>query len=49
MDNFVKELPGKHKAEDESTPNVTTTETKTRKYDAFYKGPELLSVKTCSQ
>lgn len=28
-----QELPGKRKADDESTPNIATAKTKTRKYD----------------
>lgn len=36
MDTFVKGQPGKLKAADESTPNITTTKIKTRKYDKVY-------------
>lgn len=36
MVKFVKRLPGKHKAADEPTPNVTTTKRQTRKYDEAY-------------
>ena len=36
MDEFVKGLPGKHKAEDESKPTITTAKTNTRKYDTAY-------------
>ena len=36
MDKFVKGLPGKCRAADESTPHFTTTKTKTRKYDDAY-------------
>ena len=36
MDNFMTGLPVKRKPADESTPNVTTTKTKTRKYDKAY-------------
>ena len=36
MERLVKVLPGKRKAEDETTPNASTTKTKTRKYGEAY-------------
>ena len=32
MDKFVKGVPGQREAEDEATPNTTTTKTNTRKH-----------------